>query len=338
MSVTLRQLADRINVAPSTISRALAGGAGVSEERAEEIRRLADQMGYRPKPLRRRVNNTVGLIISSTTANEPDDAYQATLLATAMVEVGNAGWHLHSEVVERERGFPKLVEDNRVDGALLCGHPSPELCARLRGMRFPAVALDDLFGRTGLPSVVPEVGGATEEVVTRLRDMGHMRIALVATTDRFPSMASRIAGYRRALAGQADAGRLLALVGQSTLQQGQIATHQLMRGTEPPTAVVYATDLLAIGGMIELGRLGLRIPQDVSIAGHDNTSLARDADPSVTTVDLNTADMVSTGFAMLRGMIEGGTTTMGEGRGQQRVVPRVLWRSSCGPVATLHTG
>jgi LacI family transcriptional regulator len=331
MPITLRQLADRIHVAPSTISRALSGDAGVSEERARTIRRLAEELGYRPKPLRRKVNNTIGLIVSSSLRNEPDDAYQGTLVGTAMMQVGNAGWHLHSEVVERGLEFPKLVEENRVDGVLLCGHPSPELCARLRDLRFPAVALDDLYERTGLPSVIPDVGVATAEVVARLRAMGHGGVALVATTDRYPSMASRIEGYREALGFVGDCGGLLLLAGQSSLQQGQVATRQLMQLPQPPTAVVYATDLLAVGGMIELGRLGLRVPQDASIAGHDNTPFARDADPSMTSVDLNQAAMIAMAFDLLRGMIESGPQAIGEDERQRRVASRVVWRGSCGP-------
>lgn len=337
MSLTLRQLADQINVAPSTISRALSRESGVSDERADEIRRLAAKLGYRPKPLRRRNNKTVGLIVSSTFQNEPDDAYHASLIANATAQIGDAGWHLHSEVVTREGEFAKLVVENRVDGVLLCGHPSREFCDKLRQNRMPAVVLDDLCERTGLPSVIADVGEATVGVIRRMQAMGHQRVAMVATTDRYPTVARRIEAYRQAMAESGDSDRLLVHVGFSTLQQGQIATRQLMQRPEPPTVLVYATDCLAIGGMIELGRLGLNIPHDVSIVGHDNTALAREADPALTSIDLNLPQMITRAFGQLRQMIEAGQHEMPEDQMQASVESKVIWRNSCGPVAVTNS-
>lgn len=333
MSLTLRQLADQINVAPSTISRALSRESGVSDVRADEIRRLAAKLGYRPKPLRRRNNKTVGLVVSSTFQDTPDDAYHASLIANATAQIGDAGWHLHTEVVTREGEFAKLVMENRVDGVLLCGHPSREFCDKLRDMRMPAVVLDDLCERTGLPSVIADVGEATVDVVSRLRAMGHQRIAMIATTGRYPTVARRIEAYQRAVADLDYGDSLLVHVGYSTLQQGQIATRQLMQRPEPPTVLVYATDCLAVGGMIELGRLGKDIPHDVSIVGHDNTALAREADPALTSVDLNLPRMITQGFKQLRQMIEAGADAMSAPPTQSSVESRVIWRNSCGPVA-----
>jgi DNA-binding LacI/PurR family transcriptional regulator len=331
MSLTLRQLAAHINVAPSTISRALSRESGVSDEKAAEIRRMAARLGYRPKPMRRRINKTIGLIVSSAFEHEPDDAYQATLIANAMVLVGDAGWHLHSEVVARDGESSKLVVENRVDGVLLCGHPTRALCDKIREMGTPAVVLDDLYERTGLPSVIADVGGATRQVIERLRAMGHRRIAMVVTSDQFPTMARRIEGYRQALADQRHDDQLLVHVGYSTLQQGQIATRQLMRRPDPPTVLVYATDRLAVGGMIEMARRGLDVPHDVSIVGHDNSSLARETDPALTSVDLNVPQMLKLAFETLRDLIESGRQEPPPEAVQQTVESKVIWRNSCGP-------
>ncbi|NLB68437.1 MAG: LacI family transcriptional regulator [Lentisphaerae bacterium] len=330
MSMTLRQLADKINVAPSTVSRALSNNSGVSEVRAREIRQLADKLGYRPKPLRRSMNKTLGLLVSSDFPKEPDDTYQSNLIAAALEQVGRAGWHLHFEVIPRGNNHSKLVRENRVDGVLLCGFPSQKLCDELLKIRMPAVALDDLAMRTGLSSVVADVSFGTEQVVKRLRAMGHERIAMIATADAFPTVAARVDGYRRAIADLHQEDDLLAFAGYSTIQQGQIATRQLMERCERPTAFIYATDCLAVGGMIEFGRMGLRVPEDVSIAGHDNTSLARDMEPALTSVDLHLPRMIDVAVSMLREHIARDSDEVMEPL-QKKIEVQTIWRNSCGP-------
>lgn len=328
MPITLRKLAKELNVAPSTVSRALSGDAGVSEELTARIRRVADEMNYRPQPMRRRVNKVVGLVISTSAQQEFGDSYDYNLLAAALECVGADNWNLHSENVPREGGASRLAEKNLADGLLLCGHPSGMLCARIRELGIPAVVLNDLHTRTGLTSVIPHVETTTEEVVRRLREMGHRRIAMVATLEKYPTVVARVAGYRRAVEGTETGDDLLVHAGYATLQQGQIAVRQLMRRAAPPTALVFATDQLAIGGMIEAGRLGLRIPEDISIVGHDNLRLSAEPDPALTTVDLNTKLMVTDAFRTLRRMIEDPKHVPPQ---QLTVASRIVWRGSCAP-------
>ena len=329
MSITLRDLASQFNVAPSTISRALSGGTGVGTDLADKIKAAADEAGYRPLPLRRRVNHTIGLIISSANNDRPDDAYHAAVISSVMEFVAKQQWHLNMEIIRRDGDLPKLIVQNRVDGVLLCGFPSEGLCRKLRDLRFPAVVLDDLYSRTGLPSAIPDIGISTALIVEQLKAMGHQRIAMVATAARYPTMADRIAGFKDAVGNLKLPRDFLVHASFSNLQQGQTAATQLMRRPAPPTAIVFATDRLALGGMIALARLGLSIPNDISIVGHDNLSFSNEPDPPITSVDLNLDGMVAKAFARIKDLVE--YPDAHDGENQIHIPCQVIWRNSCGP-------
>ena len=138
--------------------------------------------------------------------------------------------------------------------------------------------------------------------------------------------ARRVEAFREA-AGKQGA-TLQFSSGDVSFQQGQISTRQLF-AKQHPTAIIYITDILAIGGLIELARLGLSVPGDVSICGCDNTIFSQQLDPPLTTIDLNLAGSVQTAFNHLRDRI-----TKGEpGEPKQFCIPTsVHWRASCSGV------
>lgn len=328
MPPSLRQIARHTKVAPSTVSRALSGQPDVGEELAQEIRRVAAELSYRPKPMRRRVNKVVGLLVCTSADRASGGDFDHRLVAAVLERVGEEGWHLHSERIPRTGGVLRLVETNFADGLMVCGHPSPALCAALGATGKPVVVLDDLLSRTGLTSVIPRADSATEAVVRRLAAMGHRRVAMIAPHAARPAVAARVAGYRRAATDAGLEGGLFVRAGCATLGQGQEAVRGLMRRAAPPTALVFTEDLPAVGAMLELGRLGIRVPEDVSIVGHGNLRISRESDPALTTVDPDMARMVCEAFGALCGIIEGGACAVPT---QLFVEPRVIWRGSCAP-------
>ncbi len=325
MPPSLRDIAKQLHVAPSTVSRALAEDAGVGEVRAAQIRAFAQRLGYRPRPMRRGINRTLGLVMATPDARMSDQIWQTFLLSTVVATVGAHGWHVLHEFTSRgSREVPALVRENRVDGVLVTGMPSAETCRALRRLGVPAVALNDLASRTGLPSVIADGAAGTREVVAALAAMGHRRIALASTPLVFPSVAARARAFREAAAAAGVRATVL-VGGGTTIQQGQVATRQLLARRPRPTAIVYSADRLAVGGLVELGRMGLSVPGDVSVVAHDNAGLGRDADPSLTCVDLHKEELVETAFSLLLAQIEGGAPA----DAVQKTVPSsVVWRAS----------
>ena len=326
MASTLREIAARLNVAPSTVSRALSGDSGVGGVRAAEIRDLAKSLGYRPRPLRRLVNHTIGIVTVTPDGKISDEPYQTRLLALSMETVGAAGWHmLHEFAVRTSPELPAMLRENLVDGIVLSGMPSPELCASVRKLGVPAISLNDTPSRCGLPCISANGVDGMHQLVDELSAMGHANIAFISSSTAFPAVAARVEAFTAATRQHCIKNRTI-ITNWISIQQGQVATHQLMTRKPRPTAVIYSTDRLAIGGLIELARLGLSVPSDISIAAFDNTGLCSSSDPAITCIDLNQDEMVTRAFEMLRGVIEAGEALESVGI---NVASSITWRSSC---------
>lgn len=327
--VSLRTMARRMNVAVSTVSRALAGDPRISSERAAEIRDLADRLGYRPRPLRRRRANAIALIIASQKEGVADDLYQQ--LVTLHVEQASSEFqnHVHVEFVLRHgaAAYPSVLRENRVDGVILAGHPSVELCQRVREEGIPVVVLNDTIRRTGCTSVITDFVPGTSEAVCRLVELGHWSIGFVASRREYPSVGLRLEAYQRVLADCGlDAEDTLVVEGfGGGVAAGREGVRELLRREPPPTAIVFTNDWMAIGGMNELMRQGYRIPQDMSLVGHDNVSLCDELEPALTSVDGGVEELTKMGVELLQEQIEGHS----DAPVQERVPGRLVWRDSC---------
>lgn len=331
-TITLRQLANKLGIATSTVSRALSKTDGVSDKRAEEIRQMALELGYRPQPLRRRMNKTIGLIISSDNPNEVDDQYQTALIQPALHHLNNLGWHLHFEVIKRGDSLPHLITENRVDGVILSGNPSESLTLKIKNLGLPAIVIDDLVERTHLTSIAPSAKEGAEEAVNKLISIGHKNIAMISTTETYPTVSARVEGFKNVMKKIGIKNPICLIAAESSIQQGQAATRQILKQKKKPTAIIYLTDRLAVGGMIELARARLSIPNDISIIGFDNTPISREMEPSLTSVDLNVHDMVKLAINLLKEMIcdEKKRTLPPQ---QYFIKPSLIWRNSCSPIS-----
>jgi len=328
--ITLRQLARQINVAVCTVSRALSGDPGVSPERAQEIRLLALNMGYQPKPFRRKRTNTIGLIIATDRANVADDFFQQMIILQVERKASECQKHVQVQFVLR-RGDPPLwpafLNENRVDGVILAGHPPAELCKKLYRREIPAVVIHDSVARTFCSCVSADFRPATVDAVRRLVSLGHRRIGFVVTDRKYPTVESRFMAYREALreAGiEPDPGWIIEGAPSNLIGGRQSVRHYLQAG-QLPTAILFTNDWIALGAAKELIKHGYRIPEDVSLMGFDNVSICEEMDPPLTSVDGQLEAVVSEAFEVLFRQMEGTADV------EERAVPGILaWRGSCG--------
>lgn len=330
---SLREVAKRLQVAPSTVSRALSGDGGINEQTARKIQQVARDMGYQPKPLRMRHSRTIGMIVCSQFESFPEDMYQQQLsleVAQLMIE---KDWHIHLEVISRDCAMPACIEENRVQGVLVSGYPSRELCDRLAQRQIPTVIMDDLFDRTGLPSAICHVDLATEQVVSKLAAMGHRHFGYVTTTTDYPTVRMRKQGFINGLksAGINEDQARVITVANSCLQQGQAATRVLLNARQRPSCIVYISDRLALGGMMEMFRMGLDVPHDISLVGFDNSTLGLDVDPPISSVDMNRQEMIRQSFEHLQQQIERSAMDISDHVKQIQVQANTIWRASTGP-------
>ncbi len=182
--------------------------------------------------------------------------------------------------------YERMVQERRVDGLLVVRtrRRDPRI-AYLQNHDFPFVA----FGRCELDRPFPyvDVDGETGmyQLTRHLIERGHRRIAYVTVSDTLMFSHHRIQGYRRALreAGIAFDSTLIVEAGMSD-EEGFRAGQALLRRDPAPTAIIGATDLIALGVMGAAEASGVRVGRDLAVAGFDDISLAALAHPPLTTV------------------------------------------------------
>ncbi|GMA33133.1 LacI family transcriptional regulator [Litorihabitans aurantiacus] len=200
----------------------------------------------------------------------------------------------------------EYIAAGHVDGVLLISsHEADPMLSVLLEQRVPTVTCGVPLGHAGrVPSVsVAEADGA-HAMVAHLRERGRRRIAMITGPLDTPGGRYRLEGYREELGENYDPA--LVAYGDWTQESGTSAMEELLERAPDVDAVFAASDLMAAGAMIALGRAGRRVPDDVAIGGFDDSGLAQALDPPLTTMrqpfDLISAEMVST----LVGIIDDG--------------------------------
>jgi LacI family transcriptional regulator len=295
--VTLRQIAREAGVSVATVSRAMRRPEAVSPETRERILALVAHHRYVPDALAAsfasRKTGLIGLIvptISNSIYAAFTEAVQSRLQASGrklLIANTNYSVTLEAEIVR------KFVE-SRVEGIIFTGvRRDPALYGLLRYYRIPFVITWSTSDDASIPAISFDNFAAARSATRALIAIGHRRIGLIcgvsAVNDR---AAQRIAGFR---AGLEEAAiffdRDLVAECPFEVAEGAAAAEAMMRSAQPPTALFCANDIQALGALFACQRLGLSIPDDVSIIGFDDLPMVRIANPPLTTVHVPAHEM-----------------------------------------------
>ncbi|MBD8479891.1 LacI family DNA-binding transcriptional regulator [Pseudomonas coleopterorum] len=284
----IREVARLAGVSVATVSRTLKSPERVLPETRDRVNVAVEQAGYRPNLMAvqfrsRRTFNLVVLVPNIA------NGFFARVISGAQKAAQAAGYRvllcdtLGCEATERE--FAELVHAHQADGLLQLRAYDPfastsdlsdvppivNACEVLQSGRHPTVSLDNR--------------AAAKAVTQHLLDLGHRRIGLINGPADSPLTHDRRAGYEAALR-EADIAPEAALIcpGDFSLKAGYDGALQLLAGPERPTALFCESDEMAIGALKRIREMGLRVPQDVSLAGFDDIELAAYCNPPLTTI------------------------------------------------------
>lgn len=291
--VRLKDIATRVGVSVMTVSKALRDAHDVSPATKTRIKLTALEMGYVPdstaQGLRTRTTKTFGLLISSTT--NPIFARIVFAIEERAHELGYDVLLAHTQnLAEREETCIRRLLSRRVDGLFVSPvyrmEPQARIYQELIARRTPVVLLGSPapFCEPFVSVQIEELNGSYQ-VTQYLLTLGHRRIAYLTGPAMAPWARERFEGYRRALreAGLDVDDRLVFQAG-GTIEDGTKAALQMASEKCDATAVQAANDLVAVGCATTLLRQGLRIPQDISLAGFGNVLLAEHFRVPLTTV------------------------------------------------------
>ena len=289
---TIADVARAAGVSKGAVSFALNDRPGVAETTRARILAAADELGWTPSHRARALSSaralTVGLVVARTPETLSADPFFPAFIAGVEASLSARGQALLLQVIpDREserRSYEALAANGRVDGVFLTDlrvdDPRP---AMLKSLGLPAVVIAPSSLDCPWPVVAVDDRPGITAAVGHLAALGHRRIAHVAGPMELIHTRSRHAAWAGALAA---AGLEQASSEHSDFSAagGAEATVRLLDSTAPPTAIVYANDLMAIAGMSAAQTRGLHVPDDLSVTGFDDTPIAGHLRPPLTTV------------------------------------------------------
>jgi LacI family transcriptional regulator len=293
--VRIKDVAERAGVSTATVSLALSGNPRISQATAEAVRRAASELDYRPdltaRSLRTKRTQMIGLV---------SDYIVTTPYAGQMIRgAQEAAWERDHLVLiantegqpEREDGLISALLARGLDGYLYASmfHRVEQLPPALAGM--PIVGLDVEIGDAG-PSFVPDDFTGGRDAAEILLGAGHRRIGHVAGRRSTPATLMRVEAFAQALttAGCFDPSLIAYYPEDDPAGASEFAEEAalaLLRRDDRPTAIFAFNDQMAIGVYRAADKVGLRIPDDLSVVGFDNQELiATELRPQLTTLQL----------------------------------------------------
>jgi DNA-binding LacI/PurR family transcriptional regulator len=326
----------KVGVSEATVSRVLNGKPGVAESTRAAILTALDVLGYeRPTQLRGERARLIGLVLPEL--QNPIFPALAEVVGGALAQRGftpvlctrTAGGLSESDYVE-------MLLEQQVSGVVFAGGQYAEADAphehylRLLEVRLPVVLVNAAAEHLDFPRVSTDDAVAVEQAFNHLAALGHERIGLIlGPSDHMPSR-RKFAAFEQAAAqsGLAYEEKWVERT-MFSLEGGQAAANRLLeRGI---TGIVCGSDLIALGAVRAARRSGLRVPDQVSVVGYDDSSLMSCTDPPLSTVRQPIEAMGRAAVAMLVGQIDGATVTADE----LLFEPELVVRGSTGP-ATLR--
>jgi len=295
MSITIRDVARRLNISITTVSRALDGYTDVAEETRQLIIRTAQEMGYVPnqaaRQLRRKRSDTIGYILPAETPRFSDPFF-AEFLAGLGDEAAVHGSDLlvstaHPGSQAEQLVYEHWIQGRKVDGLILNRIRIQDWRVQfLAQAQFPFVALERSLDPCEYPSV--EVNGRVwfRKLVDHLVSLGHQRIAYIGADRTLKIQVDRFDGYQDSLKthGLALDPKWI-MEGDLSTEGGYRAAIKLLDLAVPPTAIACVDDMTAIGVLHAAREKGWIVGENLAVAGFDGIEGFEHTQPPLTTVN-----------------------------------------------------
>ncbi len=311
MRVTLKDVGREARVSTITVSRVLNGKSSavpISDATRRRVLDAAARLGYQPnlmaRGLRTNRSRIVGVMVEDIT-----DPFFGSLIPPIDATLQERGYHLllSHAALDPDSGptYDRLL-GSRVDGLLILGDRAlsrakeAEVLAGHRHVVGVAYARDE----TAIPSFNVDDGAGIRLAVEHLRGLGHERIAFVGNRDAWDMSRRHDTFLATVVAEGLPALDEATVLVPHTAADGYTATRRLLATRVPFTAVICATDSLALGALCALDEAGIRVPRDVSVVGFDDITFAAYATPPLTTVRQPVAELARHAVTYLLDLID----------------------------------
>ncbi len=303
--MTIRDIATKAGVSVATVSRVLNGQSGYSPDTRDRIMQIIEQTGYSRNDLARsltgKATHSIGVLLPSLTSY-----FQSDILWG--IETASHSQDLSVIICNTDKNgsrtlkYLKTLREKRVDGVIFVSEwLRPEYKSGIESLGTPVVLVSTYSPFFSFPYVKVDDYQASYDAVSYLISKGHRRVGMLsgAETDLIAGK-PRLEGYFAALAhNDLEFEHARVAYGDFDYRSGRAAMQALLSNAPDTTAVFAASDEMAVGAMQAVYASGMRVPDDISIVGYDDTLLAEMAHPPLTAVHQPIQKLGSTAVEML---------------------------------------
>lgn len=293
--VTIKDISKKCGFSTSTVSKALNGSSEIGEETTAIIRKTAIEMGYFPNAAARLLktnrSNNIGVLFIDEMQSGLGHEYFSAVLNSFKVEAERLGYDItfiSHNIGSMQMSYYDHCKYRNVDGVIIaCVDFNDPAVVELINSEIPTVTIDHIFN--DCTAILSDNLRGVKDLVHYVYENGHRKIAYIhgentSVTNR------RLAGFHKACEdlGIKVPNNYIKEARYHDPQSSGIATRELLNLSDPPTCIMYPDDFSFIGGMNEIEKHGLNIPDDISVTGYDGIYLSQVLRPKLCTFKQNT--------------------------------------------------
>ena len=335
-NVTIYDIAREAQVSPATVSRILTGTTAVREEKRRRVMEIIEKYDFHPNAYARALtenrNKTIAMVVAHS-----DNSYYSSVFAACQAEAYRRGYVLllmdTSSRPENEVSVMTRIRELRPEAMILCGgridleKQDPDFTAMLQQtMQYTRIVVGSRSPLPGVPGISVDHRASMDMAVRYLAEMGHREIGFVYTGAQYYGTVERLEQFRKVMKELGLPMRKEWLIGVDdySVDAGQEGAGKLLKLKKMPTALLGMNDMVSAGLLQGLLAGGLRVPEDISLLGFDDTFVTGITTPKLTSVGY---DYQSYGAELVQTALEPET----EWPQDRRIPVFVAERASCAP-------
>lgn len=317
--VSMKEIAKACGVSIATVSKALNGYSDIGEKRRAEIQKTADAMGYLPnftaRALKTKRTYNLGILFADEARSGLTHDYFSSIIESFKVTAEEHGYDItfvNTNSKANRRSYYEHCRYRGLEGIVVAciNFYTREAQELIRGS-LPVVTIDHVF--EGKTAVVSDNARGMKELVEYIYGRGHRRIAYIHGLDSSTTR-GRLGSFHTVLSdlgAEVPDDYVKEAAYRDTVATGRI-TNELLDLPQPPTCILCPDDFSALGCINAIRERGLKIPDDISVAGYDGSTISRVLEPKLTTVRQDTGQIGRRAAQKLISLIEHPKTTLAE--------------------------
>ncbi len=305
---TIKDIADKLGIAVSTVSKGLNGATDISDSTRQMVLDAAVELGYSVKKIKMNRKNKLCILVKNMNY-ESTDNFGYEIITGFQISACRRNWEVSIIPYDKDtlgnRKFDAFMLENSFSGALLLGlTPDDPYMLQIKTSTIPAVLLDNFIPGSNTGYIGADSFEGISMVIDELIKLGHKNIAMLngdkgsmVTDERCSAFISAVESHGLTV------NTSLIKYGDYTADCVAKYIPEIIAGGA--TAIVCGSDIIAVGVLNQLSHMGLRVPDDISVTGYDNLPIAQYTIPPLTTVHQDRMALGKVAFSLLDNLIQG---------------------------------